>query len=52
MRTKQTYLNALMRCNADWVKSSYENPNKYMSQMHLVLHRLAYRKLTGKTLEA
>ena len=49
---KTEYLSALMHSGADWVKRSYEQPNKYMlaKPMHMMLHRLAYRKLTGEDL--
>jgi hypothetical protein len=44
---KQNYIEALLRCNSLWIMRSFQNPNKYMTHKDLVLHAVAYRRLTG-----
>jgi hypothetical protein len=47
MRTKNDYLQGLLKCNASWIRASFYWPNKYMTNTDLVIHAIAYRKLTG-----
>jgi hypothetical protein len=47
MRTKNNYLKALLKYNASWIRLSFLNPNKYMTKTDLIIHAIAYRKLTG-----
>jgi hypothetical protein len=47
MRTKNDYLKALLKYNASWIRLSFLNPNKYMTKTDLIIHAIAYRKLTG-----
>jgi len=44
---KAKYVEALLKCNSLWIMRSFQNPNKYMSNMNLILHAVAYRRLTG-----
>jgi hypothetical protein len=45
--TKQNYIKALLSCNTLWIMRSFQHPNKFMTQKDLVLHAVAYRRLTG-----
>lgn len=47
MKNKQEYLKALMNCDSLWIMRSFQNPNKYMTDIDLLLHAVAYRRLTG-----
>ena len=47
MRTKNDYLKALLKYNASWIRLSFLNPNKFMTNTDLILHAVAYRRLTG-----
>jgi hypothetical protein len=44
MNTKQTYITALRNCSTEWVLKSYQNPNKFMTKVHLVLHKIVLRE--------
>lgn len=45
MSNKRKYLTALMQQSPEWVKTSMDNPNKYMTRMDLLLHAVALRKM-------
>jgi hypothetical protein len=50
MKRKQKYLKALLQYNSLWIMRSFQNPNKYRSNIDLLLHAVAYRRLTGVNL--
>ena len=47
MRTKNDYLQGLLKCDPSWIRASFWWPNKYMTNTDLVIHAIAYRRLTG-----
>jgi hypothetical protein len=44
---KLEYIESLMKCNSLWILRSFQHPNKYMTNTDLILHAVAYRRLTG-----
>ena len=44
---KSKYIAALLNCNSYWIMQSFNNPNRYMDKTDLILHAVAYRRMTG-----
>jgi hypothetical protein len=44
---RSNYVKALIGCNSYWIMQSFKNPNKFMTKSDLILHAVAYRRMTG-----
>lgn len=47
MTRKIKYCKALESYNSLWILRSFQNPNKYMTHIDLVLHAVVYKRKTG-----
>ncbi len=45
--TKRAYLALLLRQSPDWIRGSMRNPSQSMRPIHIALHAIALRRLTG-----
>lgn len=41
---KRDYLAALNRQSTDWILSSAQNPNRFMTRIHVLLHYVILRR--------
>ena len=44
--SKRKYLNACLTMPPEWLKLSIQFPSSYMTPVHILLHRIALRKLS------
>jgi hypothetical protein len=45
MMTKRKYLALLMQQSPEWVRASMRAPGRHMRAMHVLLHRVALRRM-------